>query len=107
MPITFKSKHSPDILMLENVARELIRMMGHSGTLPGSWAPEDLPEALAKLESALAGGAAKPLDADRRRDDDDDNDRGRGVSAAHRALPLIEMLRRAQRDGDYVTWDKT
>ena len=107
MPITFKSKHSPDILMLENVARELIRMMGHSGTLPGSWAPEDLPEALAKLESALAGGAAKPLDADRRRGEDEDGERGQGISAAHRALPLIEMLRRAQRDGDYVTWDKT
>ncbi len=107
MPITFKSKHSPDILMLENVARELIRMMGHSGTLPGSWAPEDLSEALAKLEATLAGGAAQPLAADRRRDDDEDHDRGRGVSAAHRALPLIEMLRRAQRDGDYVSWDKT
>ena len=84
MPITFKSKHSPDILMLENVARELIRMMGHSGTLPGSWAPEDLPAALATLEAALAGGAAKPLDADRRRDDDDDNDRGAPRTAAHR-----------------------
>ena len=105
MPITFKSKHSPDILMLENVARELIRMMGHSGTLPGSWAPEDLPAALAQLEAALAGATAQTLAADRRKDDDPE-ERGPGVSAKHRALPLLEMLRGAIREGDHVSWDR-
>ena len=106
MPITFKSRHSPDILMLENVARELIRMMGHSGSLPGSWAPEDLPDALARLEQALAGVQGQTLAADRRAGDRDDDRPRETVSAAHRALPLLEMLRRAIRDGDHVSWDK-
>ena len=55
MPITFKSKYSPDILMLETTGRELIRLMGHSGALPGSLAADDIPAALARLEAAVKG----------------------------------------------------
>ena len=50
MPITFKSKHAPDILMFESIALQLIKLMGHSGAVPGALAIEDLPGALQRLE---------------------------------------------------------
>ncbi len=107
MPIIFRSKHSPDILMLEGNGRELIRMMGHSETLPGSLAHEDIPVALARLEAAVARSPEIPLEADRKaaRGEDDDT-REVPVSAAHRAGPLLAMLRTALAEHDYVIWDR-
>lgn len=106
MPITFKSKHSPNILMLEAMALELIHLMGHSGELPGSLAHQDIPAALLKLESAISEAPGQPLAAERKRGDDEDDAAEPRVSVAHRALPLIEMLRKALAENDYVIWDK-
>ena len=102
MPITFKSKHSPDILMLENVGREMIRLMGHSGTLPGALAVQDIPAALERLQAAVSGGT---LEADRGKDHDEES-LGPAISAAHRALPLIEMLKVARREQEHVLWER-
>ncbi len=104
MPITFKSKFSPDILMLESVARELIRLMGHSGTLPGSLAAEDIPAALARLTAAVEGGPKRALQADHKQAQDDDHHEP-AISAAHRAGPLIKMLQTAARENQHVIWD--
>lgn len=105
MPITFKSKYSPDILMLESVGRELIRLMGHSGSLPGSLAAQDIPAALARLETAVAGGSTRALQADHPQVQDDDK-REPAISAAHRAGPLITMLQTAAREAEHVIWDR-
>lgn len=106
MPITFKSKHSPNIVMLESAGRALIAMMGHSGTVPGSLAAEDVPGALAHLEQAVATNPDRPLEPGRGANErEDDDDREAPVSVAHRALPLIEMLRTAAAEQDYVMWD--
>ena len=105
MPITFKSKHSPDILMLENVGREMIRLMGHSGTLPGSLAAQDIPAALERLQAAVRGGPVRTLEADRGKDHDEES-HGPAISAAHRALPLIEMLKVARREQEHVLWER-
>ena len=102
MPITFKSKHSPDILMLENVGREMIRLMGHSGTLPGALAVQDIPAALERLQAEISGGT---LEADRGKDHDEES-HGPAISAAHRALPLIEMLKVARREQEHVLWER-
>ena len=103
MPITFKSKYSPDILMLESVARELIRLMGHSGSLPGSLAAQDIAAALTRLEAAVRDGPVRGLAADRGTADDNEN-REPAISAAHRAGPLIKMLQTAAREGQHVIW---
>ncbi len=105
MPITFKSKYSPDILMLEAVARELIRIMGHSGSLPGSLAAQDIAAALTRLEAAVQDGPVRPLAADRGTTDDEE-DREPAISATHRAAPLIKMLQIAAREGEHVIWDR-
>ena len=106
MPITFKSKYSPDILMLEAVARELIRLMGHSGSVPGSLAAEDIAAALAHLEAAISEGPTRALAADSKsRPADEDDKREAPVSVAHRAGPLLAMLKTAQKEGQHVLWE--
>ena len=104
MPITFKSKYSPDILMLDSVARELITLMGHSGSLPGSLAAADIPAALARLTAAVDGGPVHALHADHAKAQDDDP-REPAISAAHRAGPLLKMLQTAAREAEHVIWD--
>ncbi|MGR9092140.1 MAG: DUF1840 domain-containing protein [Gammaproteobacteria bacterium] len=103
MPIIFKSKHSPDILMLDSVAHELIKKMGHSGSVPGSLGAVDIAGALEKLNAALARAAAA---AGSDEAGDDEREKEPAVSLAHRALPLVEMLKKALAEGDYVIWDK-
>ena len=112
MPITFKSRHSPDVMMLEAVGLEMLRLMGHSGSVPGSLTAEDLPAALAHLEAGVAAAPARDLSAhpgptDAPGDDGDDEDRDESaVGAAVRAGPLIDMLKRAIEEDDYVIWDR-
>lgn len=104
MPITFKSKYSPDVLMLEGVARELIRLMGHSGSVPGSLAAADIAAALAHLEAAVQEGPARVLAADNRQDEDQEK-RAATISVAHRAGPLLAMLKTALQEQQHVIWD--
>jgi hypothetical protein len=100
MPITFKSRHAPDIVMLETVARQLIRLTGHSGSVPSSLGVADVGPALERLRLALTSSAKAVSDADEERDSD------RNVSLGHRALPLVQMLESAAMHCDYVIWDR-
>ena len=50
MVITFKSKAWGDITMMGGDALKLIKLAGHSGTIPGAISADDLPEAIDKLK---------------------------------------------------------
>lgn len=104
MPIKFKSKNYADILMFDDIALRFIKLMGHSGTVPGAIDAEGIAAALALLESALA----QDLQADAQTPDPRDADENDTppVSLAHRALPLLEMLEKAAQTGSYVMWEK-
>jgi hypothetical protein len=102
MPITFKSKHSPNVVMLETVALSLIKAMGHSGSVPGSLAAEDIAPALARLQQAVTANSAARAPRDETREDDE---REPAVSLKHRAGPLIDMFEKALREHEYVIWD--
>jgi hypothetical protein len=99
MLVTFRSKAYANITMFGDVAVHLLKMMGHSGTVPGALMPEDIPAALEKLNAALA--RAEPDTAPRQSDDDEP-----AVSLSHRAMPLMELLKAAQKDDVPVMWDK-
>ncbi|MFT4582111.1 MAG: hypothetical protein ACI915_005167 [Gammaproteobacteria bacterium] len=101
MPITFKSKHSPNILMLESVALQMIKMMGRNGSVPSALSADDVPAALDKLRQQIDLQAAQSG-----RGDEDEQENDRDVSVAHRALPLINMLVAAVEHGDHVIWDR-
>lgn len=103
MLITFRSKAYNDITMFGDVAVGLIKLMGHSGSVPGALAAADVPAALARLRAAIEVDRAhkSPVPAD----DGGDESHERVVSLAHRALPLLEMLAAAVAADSHVMWD--
>jgi len=107
MLVTFRTKAHANITMFGDVAATLIKLMGHSGAIPGALMPEDIPAALARLKAAVEEHANEPLGPDQsgaKTSARNDNE-GQYVSLAHRALPLIELLTAAAADGEHVMWD--
>ena len=99
MLIPFKPPAYADITMFGDVGKQLLKMMGCSGEVPGAIRPEDLAAALDSLEAALAGIPHKVESAG---DDDDDQPR---VGLHTRAGPLLELLRAAIADDAHVRWE--
>ncbi|AEX24026.1 DUF1840 domain-containing protein [Vibrio sp. EJY3] len=104
MLITFRCKSHANITMFGDIALNMIKMMGHSGTVPGSISSQDLPEALAKLTASLTK-AAKAENKSVQEADDDDEQSEPVVSIGHRAMPLVELLKSAIDDQCDVMWD--
>ncbi len=104
MLITFKTPVHADITMFGDVAKALIRLMGHSGSVPGALLAADIPAALAQLKAAVEANPEAPLDPQRDEERDDEG-RAQSVSLKHRALPLIDLLEAAARDEKNVIWD--
>jgi hypothetical protein len=104
MLVTFESKVGR-ITMFGDIAVQLLRMMGHSGTVPGALLAPDIPEALAKLRSALAVAgetdSAGPAD-----DEEETPEKAVRVSLRTRAFPLIQLLEDAAKQGSDVLWDQ-
>ena len=101
MLITFSCSDYADITMFGDVAVCLLRLMGHSGTVPGAILAEDVQAALERLVAAIQAehqlsGQDKP-----------GNEEGEPVvSLSNRALPLIELLEAAAKTKCNVMWDK-
>ncbi len=60
MLVTFTTKAYADITMFGDVAVSLLKMMGHSGTVPGAILAADVPAALGRLTAAINAGKAQP-----------------------------------------------
>jgi len=103
MLITFETKAYASITMFGGVATALLKLMGHSGNVPGALMADDVPAALARLKAAVQAQPDAPLDLTRRPTSDDED--GPHVSLAHRALPLIELLTAAAAEHENVMWD--
>jgi hypothetical protein len=106
MLVTFRTKAYADITMFGDVAKQLLELMGHSGTVPSAIKAEDVPAVLARLEAAMrerkAADAVEPPPADAGRDD---HDAPRKVTLSQRAVPLLELLRAAAAQKADVMWD--
>jgi len=106
MLVTFRTKTYANITMFGDVAKQLLKLMGHSGTIPSAIKAEDVPAALARLETALA--LRQAADAAEAREDErgrDDHDAPRKVTLSQRAVPLLELLRAAAAKKSDVMWD--
>ena len=104
MLITFHCETHADITMFGDVAKQLIRLTGHSVVVPGAILAEDVPAALAQLKKGLED-PPQPADtrskADRLANDED----APPIGLAKRAFPLLELLSDAARDQKDVMWD--
>ncbi|EGQ9305083.1 DUF1840 domain-containing protein [Vibrio parahaemolyticus] len=106
MLITFRCRSYANVTMFGDIALEMIKMMGHSGTVPGSISAQDVPDALSKLTSALSAKDAAeenlPTDVDV---DEEEEQAEPAVSLGRRAFPLIELLKSAIKEECEVMWD--
>ena len=103
MLVTFTCKAYADITMFGDVALSMLKMMGHSETVPGAILAEDVPAALDRLKRSIETVKVTPVQNEANRAQDDDSDEP-PVSLAHRALPLIELLTAAARQKADVMW---
>lgn len=103
MLITFETKAYANITMFGDVAVTLIKLMGHSGAVPGALLADDVPDALARLKAAIEAQPDEPLDPTN--GPANDGEEGEHVSLAHRALPLLELLAAAAAAHENVMWD--
>jgi hypothetical protein len=97
MLVTFTTDAYADITMFGDVALKMLKMMGHSATVPGAIRAEDVPQALSRLKAAIDTEKSMPQTANKNSDEP-------VVSVAHRALPLINLLAAAVKEETYVSW---
>jgi Domain of unknown function (DUF1840) len=90
--------------MFGDVAVTLLKMMGHSGTVPGAILAQDIPPALERLKAALA--AAPELRPEQASSAGDSGDKEPVVSIRQRAFPLVELLEQAIQKRCDVLWDR-
>jgi hypothetical protein len=100
MLVTFRTKAWGNITMFGNVAVALLKMMGHSGTVPSAMLARDIPAAMVRLREQLAAGAFEEIDKLSDKDGEDQPP----VELRTRAQPLLEMLSAAAEQDCDVLW---
>lgn len=98
MLVTFKTKAHADITMFGDVAVELLKLAGLSGTVPTAILAADTAATLARLQSALAHRKTADSGSATNTDPDEES----AVPLDRRALPLIALLRDAAAAGTDV-----
>jgi hypothetical protein len=88
--------------MFGDVAVRLLRLMGHSGAVPGAILAEDVQAAQKRLVAAIQVEQQLPG----REKSGTEEDCEPVVSLSHRALPLIELLKASVKAKSNVMWDK-
>lgn len=103
MLITFSCSAYADITMFGDVASQLLKHMGHSGDVPSALMAKDVKQALKQLQDAV--DADSQLAQSQPNTADDEGDEAK-VSLSHRALPLIKLLKAADKAECNVMWDQ-
>ena len=88
--------------MFGDIAITLLKLMGHSGTVPGALLAEEVPPALDRLRKAVA---VQPAAVPKAADGDEEDENEPLVALGHRALPLIELLASAATANCDVMWE--
>lgn len=96
MLVTFTTDAYGSITMFGDVGLSMLKMMGHSVTVPGAILAADVPVALSNLKAAIEAGKTQPIT----NMDTEETE----VSMANRALPLIELLTAAAKEESDVMW---
>lgn len=99
MLVTFSSPAYANITMFGDIAIQLLKLMGQSGQVPGALLAEDIAPALQQLQSAIDAGYE--LETPSSEADEDEP----VISISHRALPLIDLLKAADKQQCNVMWD--
>lgn len=98
MLVKFHSSTSGEILMFAETARQVVAVLGKEPLARGVITAEQLPEAIALIEAALARAKAAPAAAAT-------DDEPLPIGIAQRLVPFLEMLQRTRADDGYVMWE--
>jgi hypothetical protein len=101
MLVTFSTDAYANIMVFGDVAQQLLKMMGHSGSVPGAIVADDVGNALDHLKGAIASAPGEDHVSP---DESKDDPQSTRVSLKKRALPLIELLDAADRKKCDVMW---
>src|SRR5512139_3372159 len=100
------------LLLQGEPALALLRLGGHSGTIPGAILEADLPAFLARLRAGLEihgdEFSPPPPPSSEQADTaaDDDEPRERPVRLRLRAVPLLDMIETAVRQHSDLMWER-
>jgi hypothetical protein len=112
MLFKFRSKACADLIMLEADARRILKAMLGQDPVKGIVLVDDLPQALARLEAAVAQdealrqAAAEKAEGSTRlgADDEDEAHKLPPIRLAQRAAPMQQMLRRCMAERADLVW---
>ena len=113
MLVTFRSPATESITMFGDAAKSLLQLMGATGNVPGALNAEDVPPALARLETEVEGLKARtsatpvpPADnEDFQHDEAEDEKPKQPVPLVNRAIPLLSLMKRAAAANEGVMWE--
>ena len=91
--------------MFGDVAVTLLKMAGHSGTVPSALLAGDIPSALARLKQELAAASPEEESTQSVRPGAEDADAPPAVGLRLRAHPLIQLLSAAAQQECDVMWE--
>jgi Domain of unknown function (DUF1840) len=100
------------LLMQGEPALALLRLAGHSGTVPSAVLEADLPAFLARLRSGLElhgeeySPAPAPAATANDAESDQEDPRERPIKLRLRAVPFVEMIETAIRQHADLMWER-
>ena len=92
MLFKFKSKVTGDLIMLEPDAKRLLKIMSREDQIKGIFLANQLPAAIAALESAVAQEEIEGLQDPKQ------------ISLRQRSLPMLKMLNKCLTQSADVVW---
>lgn len=101
----FKSKAAGDLIMLQESGRRVLQIIGKDPAPQGIIQPAEMPDAIRKLEAAVAQD-----DAERKAAADEAKAHGQklpqtdAVTLHQRAVPFIDMLKRCEKAETEIVW---
>jgi Domain of unknown function (DUF1840) len=105
MHYTFKSKAAGDLLVMEPVGSELLRVIGKEPAPRGIIEPASMPSAIKAIEMAIAREEGQPSQAVADTAElSTELSRDEAVTLRQRAWPLVEMMKRAQLENANIVW---
>lgn len=101
----FKSKAAGDVIMLEENAEQVLRILGREPAAKGILEVAAMPAAVAAIEAAMEEEEQARRDADAEAAADGRKLPARNaITLRQRTWPLLEMIRRSQQAGEHIVW---
>lgn len=88
--------------MFEKDARTMIKLMGHSDTIPGAILGADVEKTLQTFQTGLSEAAKQENQHIAPKHDEETEE---NVSVNRRAYPMLELLKKAATQKEIVMWD--